>query len=694
MKLNLKFCFLITTLLFFGNVHSQIIFKKQIKVPGVQAGKSILPLEDGGFFVAGRNLSTSTNLSNLFLLRLDALGDTLWTKTYTGLGEVIGERIIKTKDNNFMIVGTTYSSMYLCKITPSGEVMFTKSHTALYDDYSKPFDIIATSDGGFLITGETYSYEGYVHAKILKTDANGNALWTQGIESKGNGAAISCIETETGDYLVTGTALDGSFDPVILRYSSSGTLIETRRYKLDMSAGGGRIIKYPGVGYLIAGEKGYYPTKKGYFFAVDEQLNQVSGKAIEELLKGNDYPPEVDIDVTKDGSIVACGYTSKLVQNESHYFFRVCKFDPSFNLIWKMDIEDGPGVAESVKVLPDGSIIAVGEVLNPDQDVLIVKLEDNKCMPSEAPVISASKETVCNGDPVTLKITSGNLGGAKEWKWFMKGCEGTPIGTGDSIIVNPANAYSIAYYAKGSGGCIVSSKCGLKVIVIKPLPVIEVNKNSSVCLGRDIYLTAKGAPTILWDNGIRNNGWFSPTETKIYTATGIDENGCKNINKVKVTVLPLPKLTVTEDQTICSGDPATLYASGAPSIYWYNDIKNGVPFYPTETKTYEVMALDANNCEAHKTVTITVDVCTNVSSPQKTEPLKLYPNPAETFLNLQSEDMFDKILIYNGLGQVVLNEVFSEGNSRNIHLNIEPGYYNVFLYNESSEIGREKLIIK
>ncbi len=694
MKLNIKFSFLIITLFLFRNVHSQIIFKKQIKVPGVQTGKSILPLEDGGFFVVGRNLSSSTKLSNLFLLRLNELGDTLWTKTYTSLGEVLGERIIKTKDNNFLIAGTTYASIYLCKITPSGEVMFTKNHPAQYDDYSRPFDVIATSDDGFLITGESFSLEGYVHSKILKTDANGNVLWSSGIASKGNGAAISCIETETGDYLISGTSFDGTHDPVILRYSSSGTVKETRRYKLDMSGGGGRIIKYPGVGYLIAGEKGYYPTKKGYFFIVDEQLNLVSGKAIAELLKDNDYTPEVDIDITKDGNIIACGYTSKLVQDDSHNFFRVCKFDTSFNLIWKVDIDDSPGVAESIKVLPDGNIIAVGEVAIPDQDVLVVKLEDNKCTPSEVPLISASTETVCNGDPVTLKIASGKLGGAQEWKWFMKGCEGSAVGTGDSIVVYPANAYSITYYAKGSGGCIVSSKCGFKTIYIKSLPVIGINKNSSVCIGKSISLKGTGAPTILWDNGVKNGISFYPTETKIYTATGIDANGCKNINKVRITVLPLPNLTVTEDHTICSGDPLTLYASGAPSIYWYDGIKNGVSFYPTSTKTYEVMALDANNCEARKKVTVTVDICTNVSSPLQTEPLKLFPNPAETYLNVQSEDLFDKIFVYNGLGQLVANEVFSEGNVRDIHLNLEPGYYNIFLYNESSLIGREKLIIK
>jgi len=83
------------------------------------------------------------------------------------------------------------------------------------------------------------------------------------------------------------------------------------------------------------------------------------------------------------------------------------------------------------------------------------------CVQSDTPSLSAIAP-VCYGDDATLTIVSGNLNEATQWEWFSGSCNGTSIGTGTSIIVNPTNPTT--YYAIGSGGCAGSTCASISVI--------------------------------------------------------------------------------------------------------------------------------------------------------------------------------------------------------------------------------------
>jgi hypothetical protein len=84
------------------------------------------------------------------------------------------------------------------------------------------------------------------------------------------------------------------------------------------------------------------------------------------------------------------------------------------------------------------------------------------CVQPETPSLNAISPT-CYGDDATLTITAGNLNDATQWEWFSGSCNGTPIGTGTSLNVNPTA--TTTYFAIGTGGC-AGSTCGAVTVSV------------------------------------------------------------------------------------------------------------------------------------------------------------------------------------------------------------------------------------
>ena len=97
-------------------------------------------------------------------------------------------------------------------------------------------------------------------------------------------------------------------------------------------------------------------------------------------------------------------------------------------------------------------------------------------------------------------------------------------------------------------------------ITVNPLPNVEAGSNTSVCLGDSLQLNASNADSYTWlpNYNIINNNIINPTvypkTDTIYFVTGIDTNGCSNIDSVQVTIDALPTITTSNDTAICIGD--------------------------------------------------------------------------------------------------------------------------------------------
>ena len=138
-------------------------------------GYDIQRTKDGGYIITGGMSSSLTNL-DVSLIKVTMDGNTVWTKTYGGSFDETGRSVQQTIDNGFVIAGMKYRDyehIYLLKTDANGDTIWTKS-LKKYGVMEYIFDVIETADSNYIFCG---SSDDAVY--LLKTNANGDTIWTK-----------------------------------------------------------------------------------------------------------------------------------------------------------------------------------------------------------------------------------------------------------------------------------------------------------------------------------------------------------------------------------------------------------------------------------------------------------------------------------------------------------------------------------
>jgi hypothetical protein len=143
-------------------------------------GKCVQQTMDGGYVVAGRKDS------NVYLIKTDSYGDTLWTRTYGGESNDEGRSVQQTSpDSGYIIAGYTESfgtggsDVYLIKTDSSGDTLWTRTYGGESNDEGRSVQQ-TFPDSGYIIAGYTESSgAGGSDVYLIKTDSSGDTLWTR-----------------------------------------------------------------------------------------------------------------------------------------------------------------------------------------------------------------------------------------------------------------------------------------------------------------------------------------------------------------------------------------------------------------------------------------------------------------------------------------------------------------------------------
>ena len=129
-------------------------------------------------------------------------------------------------------------------------------------------------------------------------------------------------------------------------------------------------------------------------------------------------------------------------------------------------------------------------------------------------------------------------------------------------IATATNAATGDYIATVTvDGCVSEVSDPLAIVVnVKPTIVATASK-TTICVGETITLTATGAGTngsYTWDDGNTSDLIsLSTSNSKTYSVTGTDANGCSNSSAVSVTVYPNPNFTLNS-LAVCTGNPSSI----------------------------------------------------------------------------------------------------------------------------------------
>jgi len=145
-------------------------------------GYSVIEDKNQDFLIAGTTYSNSYGDADVYLIKTDSLGDTIWTRHYGGTGSDIAYSIDTTHFSDYLICGvtkkitdTTYDA-YLLKISNNGDTLLTKKYGGLYDD--KFYCARQIDDTSYIVCGTTKNFGAQNYDQwILKLDTLGNQRW-------------------------------------------------------------------------------------------------------------------------------------------------------------------------------------------------------------------------------------------------------------------------------------------------------------------------------------------------------------------------------------------------------------------------------------------------------------------------------------------------------------------------------------
>jgi hypothetical protein len=200
-----------------SNVYSPA-FNRTYSTQGLDGyAREVIQTRDGGYAIAGTTYASDDDYSGLYVGKVDANGDLLWSALYNGTGIALGRLIIQTSDGGYAVLGETAPStdadvydVYVLKLDTNGNLIWNQTYSGPDDNYC--FQIIQVNDG-FAVVGmseaiissesETQTYNEY--AFLIKTDLTGNLQWRKNYPGTlGESRAYSIFPINDG-YLVGGS---------------------------------------------------------------------------------------------------------------------------------------------------------------------------------------------------------------------------------------------------------------------------------------------------------------------------------------------------------------------------------------------------------------------------------------------------------------------------------------------------------
>ena len=216
---------------------------------------------DDGFVLTGDTSSFGAGGIDIWVSKLYFLGDIEWQRTYGGIGNDRVCSIQQTSDGGFILSGNTFSfgaggqDIWALKLSSTGNIEWQRVYGWINADNTCTIQQI--SNGGFILAGDTLSFgTGEKDIWIIKLTSSGDIEWQKTYGGVDNDSACSIHQTSDGGYIVGGNSLSfgsGGSDFLILKISQTGDIEWQRTFGTVYSETACSVRESNGGGYFIAG---------------------------------------------------------------------------------------------------------------------------------------------------------------------------------------------------------------------------------------------------------------------------------------------------------------------------------------------------------------------------------------------------------------------------------------------------------
>jgi hypothetical protein len=335
---------------------------------GLDAVRSLARTPDGGYILGG---SYNGN-SRIFLIKTDTDGKLQWSKQHFAAGPTSFSEafaVVSTRDSGYAITGYVDTDangpakrdIYLLKTDAFGNTLWSRTFGGTLDDEAHA--MVELTDGSLVLTG----FQSYTGNKenifALKTDAVGNLVWfnTYGQqEYRRRGLSMQAIPN--GDFIIVGeskltlSVVDDK-DALALRINANGSLIWENKFDLMGAQGDGKddqaraVVRMPDGHFLLAGGTlANSPQEEGFLLKIDQNGDPAP---LAQFLFPKDNFFALGADAT---NVFVTGYRSSPNLLDDVVLL---KLDASANLVCQAVVgRGGPDVGYALLPVRGGAVIA------------------------------------------------------------------------------------------------------------------------------------------------------------------------------------------------------------------------------------------------------------------------------------------------------------------------------------------------
>ena len=680
--------FIKTLLLFFivsclefpnaNQLHAQtappVQWQKSLGGTLIESADDIYSTPDGGYIVGGTTQSSNGDISGFhgtfdyWVVKLDASRNIQWQKCYGGSGDETLASIKLTPDGGYILAGTSNSvdgdvtghhgttifpDVWVVKINSAGAIEWEKSLGG--SRFERNPTLITTSDGGYILTGETDSNDGDVSGLhslnsdvwVVKLTSSGTIQWQKCYGGTDYEKGNDIKETIDGGYIFTGHTYSNdmdvsgnhgsypSFDVWVVKITSNGNIQWQKCYGGTGQEYPTRILQTSDGGYIVTGNtRSNDGDVSGNHGDADIWVFKLNASGIIQWQKcfgGTAIDYGFSISQTTDGGYVLAGLTSStdgdITSSNGGVDVWVIKLNIAGGIEWqKCYGGSNAESASSIKSTPDGGYLLAGYSSSNNRDVSgnhggadfwIAKLGPIPCTPNIT--ISTINTTVCKGDNVSFSAAVTNGGINPVYQWFINA---NPAGTNSNQFSTSllANSDTIKCIIISNAACASQPQAVSNFIVMNvfdfALPTVQINTSTNtICAGTVVSFTATitnggSTPVYQWlVNGIPVGNNLSTFTTSFLTNNDIvsclltSNAPCISLNTIlsnqlQITVNPSPLGSISPAaSTVCAGNVVMLTANGGTSYQWQlngNNISgaSSSTYIATQSGNYSAMISD------------------------------------------------------------------------------------------------------
>ena len=194
-------------------------------------GNSVQLTLDGGFIICGFTGNIEPYEYYVYLIKTDWNGIEQWSQTYGTEFAHLGYSVQQTSDGGYILTGSSLSlstnfDVYLIKTDDNGVEQWSQTYGGTNVD--EGYSVQQTTDGGYIIAGYTGSFgNGLYDFYLVKTDGFGIEQWSQTYGATGIDQGYSVQQTTDGGYIIAGETRNkegGEWNVYVIKTDSEGTL--------------------------------------------------------------------------------------------------------------------------------------------------------------------------------------------------------------------------------------------------------------------------------------------------------------------------------------------------------------------------------------------------------------------------------------------------------------------------------------